>query len=833
MPIRTLFPLLFTTLIVLMGVVFYLMKGVSANFRDSAAAEMRRHESYKLADQLRQSSDDLTRMARTYVVTGDPVYETYFQRILDIRNGESPRPPGYEGVYWDLVTGTGDIPQADGQTIALVDLMRQAGFTDEEFSMLEQAQSRSDALVALEEQAMAAMKGLYADADGQYTREGPPDPELARQLMHGAEYHNAKARIMEPIQTFLDMIDARTARELEGLREEGLLLVRKAVLVMALAVGLLLIGYWLIHRRVLGPVRRLATAAARIEKGDYSEQIHAVGRDELAQLSHAFDQMSLSIEQDIAGRRRTAAELAEARQHAETANRAKSAFLANMSHELRTPMNAIIGYSEMLLEEFEEDDELEGFRGDVGKIHAAGQHLLALISDILDLSKIEAGRMDLFLERFDARKMLDEVAATVGPMVGKNGNMFRFEGSEDLGAMRADLTKVRQCLFNLISNAAKFTTDGTITLKAVRKPGESGDRLVFQVTDTGIGIPEDKLDQIFEEFSQADSSTTRHYGGTGLGLPISRRFCEMMGGELSASSRLGEGSTFTIELPAMVDAMEAARGSVAAGNGDQTVPETGSDYPAGKTVLVIDDDENVRELLRRRLSGEGYGVALAASGPEGLKLARELRPIAITLDIFMPSMDGWEVLGQLKADANLREIPVIVVSIASDRELGFSLGAAEYLTKPVQKDQLLDAMRRHCPHEAHVLIVEDDEPTRTVVARTLQNGGFRVAEASNGAEGLQRMEAARPDLVLLDLMMPVMDGFEFLHRLRAREDLRDVPVIVLTARELSADEKAYLAKKADSVLDKRKTQLDAVVAELRSAVDPAGPEHPPGHPAER
>jgi len=384
---------------------------------------------------------------------------------------------------------------------------------------------------------------------------------------------------------------------------------------------------------------------------------------------------------------------------------------------------------------------------------------------------------------------------------------------------------VRQSLFNLLSNSAKFTEDGTVTLSARRETHDGEERLVFRVSDTGIGIPEASLDKVFEEFSQADESTTRDFGGTGLGLPISRRFCRMMGGDIEVASQPGEGSTFTMTLPAKVDAMEAARrvSGVEAAEPEAAIAEPKEDVArtpegTGPTILVIDDDENVRVLMQRRFLREGYRVALAEGGEEGLELARRLRPAAITLDIMMPSMDGWSVLQELKADPDLCDIPVIVVSMVSDRELGYSLGATDYLTKPVDRDRLLKTLQRHCHGPARVLIVEDDEPTRVVTRRTLEAAGFAVDEAANGAEGLERVAANPPAIILLDLMMPVMDGFEFLRRLRAQQDTANLPVLVLTARDLSADERAFLEQSVASILDKQATDLDQVLANVRDAV---------------
>jgi len=533
------------------------------------------------------------------------------------------------------------------------------------------------------------------------------------------------------------------------------------------------------------------------------------------------------LEELVAERTR---ELEHAREDAETANRAKSTFLANMSHELRTPLNAIIGYSEMVAEELE-DDEQDSYIPDLNKINASGKHLLSLINDILDLSKIEAGRMDLYLERFDVGQMLEEAAATIAPLVRKNGNRLITEFDQDLGTMRADLTKVRQSLFNLLSNAAKFTKNGAISLSVRREQSDGQEWHLFSVEDSGIGIPPDKLHHVFEEFAQADRSTTRDYGGTGLGLPISRRFCRMMGGDITVESEPGNGSTFTIRLPSRVDALEAAKASegmdgdtVTAAAGDESVLE------GAPTILVIDDDDNARDLLRRSLEAGGYSVATASSGEEGLALARRLKPTAITLDVMMPRMDGWEVLRAIKADSELESIPVIMVTIVGEEGMAYALGAAEYLSKPVDRRQLLRAVRSYSGGgHKHVLIVEDDEAVRSLVRSALEDDGWEITEAENGQLGLECLARRLPDLILLDLMMPVMDGFEFLERLQTHETARQVPVVVLTARDLTPQEKRLLEAHAQKVIrkgpDDRKELLEVVrrtVAMHRDRADHGG-----------
>jgi signal transduction histidine kinase/DNA-binding response OmpR family regulator len=823
MSIRATFITLASVLIVMMAGLFYLMTLVVENQREYAAAETRHYESYRLADQLRHSSDDLTRMARTYAITGDVRYEDYYGQILAIRNGELARPPGYDGIYWDLKTETTDAPDPGGEAISLNALMKRAMFTEEEFGKLAEAQANSDELVALEVRAMAAVKGKYADASGKYTVQGEPDQALARELLHGIDYHKAKARIMAPIAGFFDLVGHRTAEETHTLADKGQALVSKALMMMILIIATLLAGFLVLRFKVAKPIVRLAHAAARVQSGEYGNRLATKSQDELGRLASAFDAMSEAIERDIEERETAATQLAAAQDEAESANRAKSAFLANMSHELRTPMNAVIGYSEMLIEEME-DGGIDDYVADLGKINSAGKHLLSLINDILDLSKIEAGRMDLYLERFDLRQMLGEVTSTIGPLIVKNDNKLVTEFDEDLGVMRADVTKVRQALFNLLSNAAKFTDRGTIGLTAQRVTADTGDRVFLNVTDTGIGIPEEKLDHIFDEFSQADSSTSRDFGGTGLGLSISRRFCQMMGGDITVESKPGDGSRFTIELPAYVDALEVAK-EITTESAPEAVNETGvlADVVSVPregyaTILVVDDDDVSRDLLRRTMEGDGYRVVTAASGTECLKLARELKPDAITLDVMMPGMDGWSVLKEIKSDDTVKDIPVIMVSMVHDEEMGFTLGASEYLTKPVDRRRLLDLARRHTTGTGHVLVVEDDDAIRELMRRTFETEGWRVSEAENGKIGLERLVEDRPDIILLDLMMPVMDGFQFMEKLPDVEGAEHIPVFVLTAKILTEQERQFLEKRSEFIASKNNGYLDVLLGKIRASL---------------
>src|SRR5262245_8503717 len=506
-------------------------------------------------------------------------------------------------------------------------------------------------------------------------------------------------------------------------------------------------------------------------------------------------------------------ELEDKGQQLELASRYQSACLANMSHELRTPPNAIIGYSEMLQEEAEDLGQ-EDFTPDLQKIQFAGKHLLALINDILDLSKIEAGRMDLYLETFDLPSMVQEAVSTIQPLVEKNRNTLTVHCADNLGTIQADLTKVRQSLFNLLSNACKFTEQGTITLAVSRETVDGAAWVTLGVTDTGIGMTPEQMGRLFQAFAQADASTTRQYGGTGLGLTITRHFCRMMGGDITVESALGQGSTFTIRLPAEVVDHKAT-----------AVPRV-EDLPASAvlegapTVLIIDDDPTELDLLQRLLRSEGLRSVTAASGAEGLRLARELRPAAITLDVMMPGMDGWAVLTALKADPNVADIPVIMLTIVDDKNMGYALGAADYLTKPIDWDRLAALLQKYrCAHPpCTVLVVEDDIDTRDMLRRMLTREGWAVTEATNGRVALEQVAASQPELILLDLMMPEMDGFAFIETLRQQDAWRSIPVVVVTAKDLTLEDRRRLNGYVERILQKGAYSREELLREIHNLV---------------
>ena len=524
------------------------------------------------------------------------------------------------------------------------------------------------------------------------------------------------------------------------------------------------------------------------------------------------------------------AELAEsntkleaALRQAEAAGRAKDAFVANMSHELRQPLHIIIGFTEAMKEELADGGDVT-LVPDLDKVLAAARHLLELINDILDLAKIAAGKMELSLTRFSVARAVDAVRSLVEPLAEKNNNRLVMDIPDDIGEMTADERRVRQMLLNLLSNAFKFTQAGTVTLTVRRSERDERNWIEFAVEDTGQGMTPEQLRRLFQRFFQADDATTRAQGGTGLGLAITQSFNEVMGGEpIEVTSEEGHGSRFVVRLPETVTPAAGVPVRIPSPAPLELPPAPRSAAGNGEAVLVIDDDPGVQELMRRFLAREGFQVVSALSGAEGLRIARELRPAAITLDVMMPGLDGWHVLSELKADAATADIPVVMLTIVDDRGRGFALGAADYLTKPVDWTRLAAILSRyHSPDAAPALVVDDDAESRRVIRRFLEREGWRVTEAADGEAGLRAVAAETPALVLLDLMMPVLDGFGFLSELPRRFPNCRVPVVVLTAKDLTADDFDRLNGRVARILEKEDLRQFESVAEQVRAVAAAG-----------
>ena len=662
---------------------------------------------------------------------------------------------------------------------------------------------------------------------------GDTGPESAAPLTQAAETFAQPWTGRASLSRFIRSEDGRPIGMLHLEADQGDVVDHVAWTGLVLAVITLLLGLvtylfasWfqgLLTRPILGLVEVVtgvavsqdyglrATQASEDELGLLAGSINTMLariQDQEARLAHHREHLEKEVAQRTAELVQANTDLQMAKDRAEASSRAKSSFLANMSHELRTPLNAILLYSEVIRNEAE-DSGTRDVLADITQVETAGRHLLSLINDILDLAKIESGKMTLVSEPFAVREVLEGVLGTVANLAAQRGNTLTMACAPELTEMVGDATKVRQVLLNLLSNACKFTKDGKIHVEAglaeALSPGSPW--VSISVTDTGIGISQEQVERIFNEFIQGDDSTTRRFGGTGLGLTLSRKFCQVMGGEVRVKSAPGLGSTFTMFLP-LEPSVEPPRDVPAA---------TAQPAPRGRLVLLVDEDPFLLASLTRLLAKDGYQVQSARDGVQGLALARELRPAIIVLDVILPRLDGWEVLHALKADPALADIPVVLLTILEEAEKGLSLGAVDYLHKPLDREKLSRVLARHlAPQPASpVLVVEDDGPTREAMVRILQSSNLEALTAGDGLEALACLGMCRPGVILLDLMMPTMDGFQFLLEKQKNPDWADIPLVVVTARELSAEDRrrlkeAGVAKTLQKGVYRRKDLLEEV-----------------------
>ncbi len=591
---------------------------------------------------------------------------------------------------------------------------------------------------------------------------------------------------------------------------------------IGLLIFLILAGTILaVQRSIFNPLRQSVDVLKSLTEGHTEIDVPkrkgflASENDEIGRLLGALNTYQ-ATSKELDRVRTLSKELEHARDEANHANEAKSMFLANMSHELRTPLNAVIGLAALLKDDAKED-KLDDYLEPLDRIHRASQHLLSLINDVLDISKIEAGKIDLFIELFELESVVDDVISSTEGLAAKQRNKIVKEFSPDISEVALDLTRVRQIILNLVSNANKFTEDGEIKISAMLSD-QSHETLLISVADTGIGMTSEQTEKLFSNFTQADASTTRKYGGTGLGLSISKQLAELMGGDISVSSTEGQGSNFTVRLPVSAqDGEIQPRDQKKVTDGPRLV--SGS----GKKVLIIDDDSDVRDIMSEHLKRQGFSVLLADGGQAGLDIAKTERPDAITLDILMPGMDGWSVLKQLKSDKALSNVPVIIASIVDDKKTGFALGASDYLNKPVSKEDLQTSLKQFFSLKENLsaLIVEDDRDSRYYLKKVLQDLNVESTEAENGLIGLKYLSSADvlPDFIILDLMMPEMDGFEFASEVKQNEDLKDIPIFVVTALDLSEEESEVLSKRAQAVISKKTMSADSIADQISNLVN--------------
>ena len=511
----------------------------------------------------------------------------------------------------------------------------------------------------------------------------------------------------------------------------------------------------------------------------------------------AFSRMSDEVNGLIDAR---TGEMETARDEARDASDQKTKFFANMSHELRTPLNAILGYGEMLYEDCEDlgyDDLLP----DLKKITSSGSHLLSLINNILDLSKIEAGKMELFITSFEIENMIQTIKDVSEPLAAKNDNGFVINLDGAMGSMSQDETKLRQCLTNFLSNGFKFTKNGTVTLDVKSRLDGDTEFIDFAVIDTGAGMSAEGVAKVFEEYTQAERSTSANYGGTGLGLPISKKFAEMMGGDVVVTSEEGAGSVFTLSVPR--ECPEYNEDEV-----DSNVINLDAD---DNLVVLVDDDVAMHDLIKRTISKLNLTLIGATNSEKGMELIREVKPKLILLDVLMPGRDGWSLLKECKTDTELKDIPVIMISQLNQSNLAASLGANDYLTKPIDRTHFVNTIQRLLGtggKDQKVLVIDDDKDVRELLSRLLKDAGYRPIDARDGKEGLERTKD-EPALIILDLEMPRMDGFEFLDNyIKDVSEEKRAPVLVFSGKDLTDVQEDLLKERVVGLVKKDDVSMD-------------------------
>jgi signal transduction histidine kinase/FixJ family two-component response regulator len=661
------------------------------------------YKSLILADELRQSSDDLTRMARTYVITGNSMYEEQYKTVLAIRNGELPRPKRYNGIFWDFLSIDGSIPKLDGEKIPLRELMKNANFPESELNMLFTSQNESDDLTKLEHKAMNAIKGIFLDKDGNYTIKGKPDFALARELMHSKEYHEAKIRIMEPLDRFYRAFENRTKQKVDEARATVKELEFYVNVIVLFSIVFFLMSFFIILFRIVYPIDLLRRVMLKLSKNDMSVEIDKNKfDDEVGDMIGAVEIFKENTQKLLTSEH----QIKQAMQEATTANKAKSIFLARMSHELRTPLNAILGFTNILQKSM---NATTVEKENLNVIKRSADHLLNIINEILELSKIEAGKMELSLKNFNLFELIKEIEDIFAFRCENKGLKFKIETLNLPKYIKADEQRLRQILINLLGNSLKFTNEGEISLYIY----ELNKKLFFEVKDSGIGIDKSNLEKVFKPFEQVKQDNYTQQG-TGLGLSITKELVSLMGGNIYLKSQVGVGSEFYFSI------------NYEKANEEELSKENNAKNIVGiknenftKTILVVDDIKENRDLITLLLNSYGFKTLEATSGKEALDVFENEKLDLIFMDILMEGMDGLETMQNIRVSKNGKDIPIIALSanvFEEDKKEAIKNGANDFLAKPVEEKEILLILEKYL----HIELEYENKEKRIDVKKELE-----------------------------------------------------------------------------------------------------------------
>ncbi len=703
MKLKKLFMLLFilnTVSFISVAVVINKYQKSTINLEDAYNMQ---YKSLILADELRQSSDDLTRMARTYVITGNSMYEEQYKTVLAIRNGELPRPKRYNGIFWDFLSIDGSIPKLDGEKIPLRELMKNANFPESELNMLFTSQNESDDLTKLEHKAMNAIKGIFLDKDGNYTIKGKPDFALARELMHSKEYHEAKIRIMEPLDRFYSAFENRTKQKVDEARATVKELEFYVNVIVLFSIVFFLMSFFIILFRIVYPIDLLRRVMLKLSKNDMSVEIDKNKfDDEVGDMIGAVEIFKENTQKLLTSEH----QIKQAMQEATTANKAKSIFLARMSHELRTPLNAILGFTNILQKSM---NATTVEKENLNIIKRSADHLLNIINEILELSKIEAGKMELSLKNFNLFELIKEIEDIFAFRCENKGLKFKIETLNLPKYIKADEQRLRQILINLLGNSLKFTNEGEISLYIY----ELNKKLFFEVKDSGIGIDKSNLEKVFKPFEQVKQDNYTQQG-TGLGLSITKELVSLMGGNIYLKSQVGVGSEFYFSI------------NYEKANEEELSKENNAKNIIGiknenftKTILVVDDIKENRDLITLLLNSYGFKTLEATSGKEALDIFGSQKLDLIFMDILMEGMDGLETMQNIRASKNGKDIPIIALSanvFEEDKKEALKNGANDFLAKPVEEKEILLILEKYL----HIELEYENKEKRIDVKKELE-----------------------------------------------------------------------------------------------------------------